>query len=63
MVPAQLLYGQDCFSFYTLICLPSSRKYTFSRVTGIPFFEGILFKKACKIPIFREIKPSEDLTR
>lgn len=62
MVPMYLLYGPDCFSFYTLICLPCSKNFAFRRVAGIPSYQGILFKKACNFLIFREIKPFKDMT-
>lgn len=63
MVPIHLPYGPDGFRFYTLICLPCSRNFTFRAVTGIPSYQGILFEKACHLLIFRETKPFEDTTR
>ena len=57
MVPMLLLYGPGCCSFYTWICLPCSKNFAFRRVTGIPSYQRILFKKTCNFLIFRKINP------
>lgn len=63
MVAVHLPSGLYCFSFCTLICLPSIRKFTFRTATGISSYQGILFKKACNFLIFREAEPFKDMMR
>lgn len=60
IVPIYTLYGPDRFSFYTVICLSCSSNFTFRAVTGIPSYQGILFKKACNFLMFRETKSFKD---